>query len=79
MSCIMGDVQVAYCFFPSSLPSPSSLLKFLFAGGEGNEELSPKPIQKLLPGAESYVTITWKGFSTVFQVLFTSIVDVDVK
>ena len=40
----------------------------LFAGGEGNEGMSPKPIQKLLPGAESYVTITWKGFSTVFQV-----------
>jgi len=66
----MGDVQVAYWFFLSSL---------LFAGGEGNEGMSPKPIQKLLPGAESYVTITWKGFSTVFQALFTSIVDVDVK
>ena len=41
--------------------------------------MSPKPIQKLLPGGESYVTIIWKGFSAVFQVLFTSIVDVDVK
>ena len=26
--------------------------------------MSPKPIQKLLLGVESYVTITWKGFST---------------
>ena len=41
--------------------------------------MSPNPIQKLLPGVDSYVTITWKGFSTVFQVLFTSIVDVDVR
>ena len=70
---------MAYCLFLSSLPSPSSLLKFLFAGRGGNEGMSPKPIQKLLLGAELYVTITWKGFSAVFQVLFTSIVDVDVK
>ena len=72
-------MQVAYCFFLSSLPSPSSLLKFIFAGRGGNERMSPKPIQTLLPGAESYLTIIWKGFSAVFQVLFTSIVDVGVK
>ena len=72
-------MQVAYCLFLSSLPSPSSLLKFLFAGRGGNERMSPKPIQKLLPGVESYVTIIRKGFSAVFQVLFTSIVDVGVK
>ena len=41
--------------------------------------MSPKPIQKLLPGGESYVTIIWKGFSAVFRVVFTSIVDVGVK
>ena len=41
--------------------------------------MSPKPIQTLLPGVESYLTIIWKGFSAVFQVRFTSIVDVDVK
>ena len=33
--CIMGDVQVAYCFFLSSLPPLSSLLEFHFAGGGG--------------------------------------------
>ena len=38
--------------------------------------MNPKLIQKLLLGADSYVTITWKGFSTVFQVLSTSILAV---
>ena len=35
--------------------------------------MNPKLTQKLSLGADSYVTITWKGFSTVFQVLSTSI------
>ena len=41
-------------------------------GEWGDEEMNPKPIQKLSLEAEFYVTITWKGFSTVSQVLFTS-------
>ena len=35
--------------------------------------MNPKLIQKLSLEADSYVTITWKGFPTVFQVLSTSI------
>ena len=65
--------------FPVLVAVAVVVLKFLFAGRGGNEGMSPKPIQKLLPGAESYVTIIWKGFSAVFRVVFTSIVDVDVK
>ena len=41
-----------------------------------DEGMNPKLIQKLLLGADSYVTIIWKGFSTVFQVLSTSILAV---
>ena len=45
----------------------------LSVGKWGDEGMNPKLIQKLSLGADSYVTITWKGFSTVFQVLSTSI------
>ena len=41
----------------------------------GDEGMNPKLIEKLSLGADSYVTITWKGFSNVFQVLSTSILD----
>ena len=40
----------------------------------GDEGLSPKPIGNLSLGAESYVTITLKDFSTVSQILLTLIV-----
>ena len=35
----------------------------------GDDGMSPDPIKKLSLGAESYVTITWKGFFTQSQVL----------
>ena len=41
-------------------------------GGVGDGEMNPKPIQKLSLEAEFYLTITWKGFSTITRVLFTS-------
>ena len=31
-------------------------------GGGGDEGMNPKPLKKLSLGAESHVTITWKGF-----------------
>ena len=44
-------------------------------GGEwGDDGISPKLIKKLSLGAESYVTVTWKGFFTQSQVLFSFIV-----
>ena len=46
----------------------------LGCGSGGNPQISPKPIKKLSLGAESYVTITWKGFFTQSQVLLASIV-----
>ena len=36
--------------------------------------MNPKPLKKLSLGAESHVTITWKGFCTQSQVLLASIV-----
>ena len=50
------------------------LAKHCWGGGEGDEGMSPKPIKKLSLGAESYVTITWKGFFTQSRVLLASIV-----
>ena len=35
--------------------------------------MNPKPLKKLSLGAESHVTITWKGFCTQSQVLLASI------
>ena len=43
-------------------------------GEWGKPRMSPKPIKKLSLGAESYVTITWKGFFTQSRVLLASIV-----
>ena len=45
----------------------------IVGGNWGDEGMNPKLIQKLSLEADSYVTITWKGFPTVFQVLSTSI------
>ena len=42
-------------------------------GGRGNR-MNPKPIKKLSLVAESYVTITWRGFFTQSQVVLSSIV-----
>ena len=42
--------------------------------GLGEDGMNPKPIKKLFLGAESYVTITWKGFFKESQVLLSSIV-----
>ena len=42
--------------------------------GLGDDGMNPKPIKKLLLGAESYVTITWKGFFKESQVVLSSIV-----
>ena len=39
---------------------------------EGQDE--PKPIKKMSLVAESYVTITWKGFFTQSQIVLSSIV-----
>lgn len=36
--------------------------------------MNPKPLKKLSLGAESHVTITWKGFCTQSQVLLAAIV-----
>ena len=36
--------------------------------------MNPKPIETLLLVAESYVTVTWRGFSTESQILLTYIV-----
>ena len=43
-------------------------------GGIGGWHDEPKADQKLLLGAESYVTITWKGFFKESQILLSSIV-----
>ena len=44
-------------------------------GGEwGDDGMNPKSNKKLSLGAGSYVTITWKGFFTQYQVLLSSIV-----
>ena len=46
-----------------------------WGGGEwGGDGIGPKLIKKLSLGAESYVTVTWKGFFTQSQVLFSFIV-----
>ena len=37
--------------------------------------MNPKPSKKLSLGAESYVTFTWKGFLTQFQLFLSSIVE----
>ena len=37
--------------------------------------MKPKPIQELSLGAESSVTVSWKGFFTQSQVRLASIVD----
>ena len=37
--------------------------------------MKPKLIQELSVGVESYVTVTWKDFSTQSQVSLASIVD----
>ena len=42
-------------------------------GGGGGINL--KPIKKLSLGAESYVSITWKGFFTQSQVILSTIVN----
>ena len=44
-------------------------------GGGGGDWMNPKPNKKLSLGAESYVTFTWKGFLTQFQLLLSSIVE----
>ena len=44
-------------------------------GGGGDDWMNPKPNKKLSLGEESYVTITWKGFLTQFQLLLSSIVE----
>ena len=44
-------------------------------GGEGDDWMNPTPNKKLSLGAESYVTFTWKGFLTQFQLLLSSIVE----
>ena len=44
-------------------------------GGGGDDWMNPKPNKKLSLGAESYVTFTWKGFLTQFQLLLSSIVE----
>jgi len=54
------------------LPPQTTLLGG--GGGVGNDGMNPKPNKKLLLGAESYVTITWKGFFTQSQVLLPSII-----
>ena len=41
----------------------------------GDDWMNPKPNKKLSLGAESYVTITWKGFLTQFQLLLSTIVE----
>ena len=41
-------------------------------GEWGDDEMNPKLIQNLSLEAEFYLTITWKGFSTMSRVLFTS-------
>ena len=44
-------------------------------GEQGDKTMNPKPIKKLSWRAESYITITWKGFFfTPSQVLLSSIV-----
>ena len=69
-------------------PPPSTMLNFdqngwklVFLGsnscraGEcGYEGMNPKPIETLLLVTESYVTVTWRGFSTESQILLTYIV-----
>ena len=69
-------------------PPPSTMLNFdqngwklVFlasnscrAGECGYEGMNPKPIETLLLVAESYVTVTWRGFSTESQILLTYIV-----
>ena len=44
-------------------------------GGGEDEKMKPKPIQELSLGAESSVTVSWKGFFTQSQVRLASIVD----
>ena len=43
-------------------------------GSGGDDRTNPKPIKKMSLVAESYVTITWKGFFTQSQVVLSSIV-----
>ena len=63
---------------------PQTKLNFEQIGGNdcfwpqrywGWNEMNSKLVKKLSLGAESYVTITWKGFFTQCQVLLSSIVD----
>ena len=44
------------------------------AGEWGYEGMNPKPIETLLLAAESYVTVTWMGFSTESQILLSYMV-----
>ena len=46
----------------------SAFLATTLLGGVGGRRMNPKPNQKWLLGARSYVTITWKVFYTHFQV-----------
>ena len=56
------------------------LFDHIIADGDGGWErgddwMNPKPNKKLSLGVESYVTITWKGFLTQFQLLLSTIVE----
>ena len=46
----------------------SAFLATTLLGGVGDRRMNPKPNQKWLLGAGSYLTITWKVFFTHFQV-----------
>ena len=56
----------------------TSLLERGGGGGAEDDGMNPKLIKKLSLGAESYVTITLKGFftRTFSQILLASIVEV---
>ena len=69
-----GQEGGARCMWKWWMGGDKSIWGHNIVGGKwGDEGMNPKLIQKLSWGADSYVTITWKGFSTVFQVLSTSI------
>ena len=51
----------------------NAFLATTLLGRVGDDELNPKPNKKLSSEAESYVTITWKGFFTQSQVLLPSL------
>ena len=58
--------------------SPFLATSLLERGGAEDDGMNPKLIKKLSLGAESYVTITLKGFftRTFSQILLASIVEV---